>query len=201
MQHSHKIANSAILSRADAPKRTFLAIKIPIEMAATLHKKAEHSLGPVDGLCWVAPQKLHITLTFLGASWPQQLTTLVDCLAQELRNCPAFNCRTGDFCYFPNARKPRVLCLKIHSEALEHLGTLCEQAAASCDFKVDSRKFRPHLTLGRFKKIPNYPPFFNLRSFCVTVNEIHLFESVQTTSGVRYKTLHVFPLRPLALSA
>ncbi len=134
-------------------------------MAATLHKKAEHSLGPVDGLCWVAPQKLHITLTFLGASWPQQLTTLVDCLAQELRNCPAFNCRTGDFCYFPNARKPRVLCLKIHSEALEHLGTLCEQAAASCDFKVDSRKFRPHLTLGRFKKIPNYPPFFNLRSF------------------------------------
>ena len=184
----------------NAPKRTFLAIKIPLELAITLCKRAKCYLGPIDGLSWIAPQQQHITLKFLGNSWPQQLTALVDCLTRDLHSFQRFDCKTGAFLLLPNDRKPRVLSLKIHTEtALTRLANLCEHSAVSCDYIASTREFRPHITLGRFKQTSHYHQFFNLPNLHLSINEMRLLESVNRSSGVYYRTLHIFPLRPCGI--
>ncbi|USE34441.1 RNA 2',3'-cyclic phosphodiesterase [Endozoicomonas sp. SCSIO W0465] len=186
--------------------RAFLAVRLPLELAATLHKKAIHRAGErhVHDLRWVAPQQQHITLKFLGNSYPQQLQQLVADLENDLADYHTFDSMTGCFRFFPNGRTPRVLALEMHSgQELKRLSDICEQAAVQSGFSPETRSFRPHVTLGRFKHPGHvaHSQYFNLPSFRMTVAEVVLLESVSTSIGTRYKTLYVFPLRPLAISA
>ena len=186
--------------------RTFLAVRLPLELAATLHKKALHRAGEdhINDVHWVVPQQQHITLKFLGNSDPNQLTQLVDYLEQDLAGCSVFDSMTGCFRFFPDGHRPRVLALDMHSgQELKRLASVCEGAALQSGFQADRRSFQPHVTLGRFKspRHVNHSHFFNLPSFRMTVAEVVLFQSESTPDGTKYKTLHVFPLRPLAISA
>ncbi|MGI2025914.1 RNA 2',3'-cyclic phosphodiesterase [Endozoicomonas acroporae] len=190
----------------NSPVRAFLAVKLPLELAATLHKKAIHRAGEghVHDLRWVAPQQQHVTLKFLGNSSPQQLQQLISNLENDLADYHTFDSMTGCFRFFPNGRNPRVLALEMHSgQELKRLADICEQAAVQSGFSAETRNFRPHVTLGRFKR-PRYvthSQYFNLPSFRMTVGEVVLLESESTAMGTRYKSLHAFPLLPLAISA
>ncbi|MFK0571658.1 RNA 2',3'-cyclic phosphodiesterase [Endozoicomonas sp.] len=189
-----------------SPIRTFLAVNLPLELAATLHKKAIHRAGEdhVNDLRWVVPQQQHITLKFLGNSYPHQLTQLISYLEQDLSDYRIFDSMTGCFRFFPSGRKPKVLSLEMHSgQELKRLSDICEHAAVQSGFKAETRHFHPHVTLGRFKnpRHVTHSHFFNLPSFKMTVGEVVLLKSETDAEGTRYKTLHVFPLQPLVVSA
>lgn len=190
----------------NASIRTFLAVKLPLELAATLHKKAIHRAGEghVHDMKWVVPQQQHITLKFLGNSYPHQLHQLINCLQNDLADYHTFDSMTGCFRFFPTGRKPRVLALEMHSgQELKRLADICERAAVQSGFSAETRHFRPHVTLGRFKhpRHVTHSQYFNLPSFRMTVGEVVLLESESSSVGTRYKTLHVFPLQPIAISA
>ena len=190
----------------NSPIRAFLAVKLPLELAATLHKKAIHRAGEghVHDLRWVAPQQQHITLKFLGNSHPHQLQQLISNLEKDLADYHTFDSMTGCFRFFPNGRNPRVLALEMHSgQELKRLADICEQSAVQSGFSAETRNFRPHVTLGRFKhpRHVTHSQYFNLPSFRMTVGEVVLLESESTSIGTRYKPIHAFPLQPLAISA
>ena len=182
--------------------RVFLAIRLPLATAAMLNKKARHRAGElIDNLRWVAPQQQHITLRFLGNVSPGQLELLTARFEEALRRNHAFDCLTGHFELFPNARHPRVLALGMHSgQELKRLASVCEQVAVESGFPKEPRYYRPHVTLGRFKecKQVTYSHFYNMSSCRMTVDEIHLIESIPHADGHKYKTLHVFPLQSMA---
>ena len=185
--------------------RVFLAIRLPLSMAATLNKKARHRAGElVDNLRWVAPQQQHITLRFLGDVSSEQLQLLAARFARVLCNNYTFDCLTGQFELFPNARHPRVLALGMHSgQELKRLAAICEQVAVDCGLPREPRYYKPHVTLGRFKGQHHvtHSHFYNLPSSRMTVDEIHLIESVPHAGGTEYKTLNVFPLQLMAQTA
>lgn len=190
----------------EAPVRAFLAVRLPLELAATLHKKALHRAGDdhAHDLRWIVPQKQHITLKFLGNSYPHQLSQLVSCLGQDLSDYRIFDSMTGCFRFFPNGKKPRVLALEMHSgQELKRLADVCENAAIHSGFSAETRNFYPHVTLGRIKnpRHVTHSHYFNLPSLRMTVGEVVLLKSETDSLGTRYKTLHVFPLQPLAISA
>ena len=190
----------------DCPVRAFLAVKLPLELAATLNKKAIHRAGEghIDDLRWVAPQQQHITLKFLGKSYPHQLRQLITNLENDLVDYHTFDSMTGCFRFFPNGQTPRVLALEMHSgQELKRLADICDQAAVQSGFRAETRHFRPHVTLGRFRhpKHVTHSQYFNLPSFRMTVGEVLLLESESTSMGTRYKSLHAFPLQPLVISA
>ncbi|WP_257285296.1 RNA 2',3'-cyclic phosphodiesterase [Endozoicomonas sp. SESOKO1] len=190
----------------NSPVRAFLAVKLPLELAATLHKKAIHRAGEghVHDLRWVAPQQQHITLKFLGNSYPHQLQQLIGNLENDLADYHTFDSMTGCFRFFPNGRIPRVLALEMHSgQELKRLADICERAAVQSGFSAETRSFRPHVTLGRFKhpQHATHSQYFNLPSYRMTVGEVVLLESESTSIGTRYKSLQAFPLLPLAISA
>ena len=185
--------------------RVFLAIRLPLSMAATLNKKARHRAGELEeDLRWVGPQQQHITLRYLGNITPEQLNLLTVRFEEVLRDNFSFDCLTGHFELFPNARHPRVLALGMHSgQELKRLAAVCEEVAVDCGLPREPRYYKPHVTLGRFKghKHVTHSHFYNLPSSRMTVDEIQLIESIPQADGNEYRTLHVFPLQSMAQSA
>ena len=158
----------------------------------------------MDDLRWVAPQQQHITLRFLGNVDPVQQQLLIQRLEQALSCNQAFDCMTGHFEFFPNARNPRALTLGIHSgQELKRLAALCEDIAVETGFTRESRYFRPHVTLGRFKthRHVTHSHFYNLPAYRMTVGEIQLMKSISREGGNEYKTIHVFPLHSIEKTA
>lgn len=185
--------------------RVFLAVRLPLVMAATLNKKARHRAGElVDDLRWVAPQQQHITLRFLGNISPEQLELLIARFEEALCGNHVFDSLTGHFELFPNGRHPKVLALGMHSgQELKRLAAVCEQVAVDCGLPREPRYYKPHVTLGRFKGQHHvtHSHFYNLPSSRMTVDEIHLIKSIPNANGTQYKTLHVFPLQSMAQTA
>lgn len=183
--------------------RAFIAVRLPLDLAATLHKKAQHRAGDVlqHKLRWVVPQQQHITLRFLGECDEAKLENLSTYLEEALSSATAFDAMTGCFEFFPDTNRPRALALNVHSgQQLNGLARICEEGARLCGMRREMRNFRPHVTLARFKQHHHvtHSHFFNMPSFRMQVSEVCLMKSETTSEGTRYKVMKVFPLQPLA---
>ena len=186
--------------------RAFIAVKLPLELAAMLHKKAQHRAGDViqRKLRWVVPQQQHITLRFLGECQQSTLDLISSHLEGALKQVQAFDSMTGCYEFLPDANRPRVLALSMHSgQQLQNLAAICEDGAVRFGLQRERRNFRPHVTLARFKQYHHVSlrQFFNMPSFRMTVTEVALMQSEMTREGTRYKTLKSYPLQPVAISA
>ncbi|WP_062260416.1 RNA 2',3'-cyclic phosphodiesterase [Endozoicomonas arenosclerae] len=186
--------------------RAFIAVRIPLDLAATLHKKAQHRAGDVlqHKLRWMVPQQQHITLRFLGECDEHSLEQFSNYIEESLENVRGFDCMTGCFEFFPDAHRPRALALNIHSgQQLNALSRICEEGARMCGMRREMRNFRPHVTLARFRQHHHvtHSHFFNMPSYRMTVNEVVLMKSETTAEGAQYSVMKVFPLQPLAKTA
>ena len=186
--------------------RAFVAVRLPLELAATLHKKAQNRAG--DALAhkmrWTAPQQQHVTLHFLGECNQHQLEQYSSHLKAAFGRESAFSAMTGRYEVFPNANRPRVLALSMHSgQQLNSLARICEDAAVACGLRQELRNFRPHVTLARFKQHHHVSPrhFFNMPSFRMSICEVVLMQSETGPEGTTYRTLQTYPLQSLAQSA
>ena len=124
--------------------RCFVAAFLPAAVRDTLV-----ALRPaVDGVRWVAPEKYHVTLRFLGeldagaaAFWREA--------AEALDGRFPVECRVVAIDGFPNSRRARVVALSVDS------GGLLEVLADSLPpGGRDARRFRAHVTLGRARRRP-----------------------------------------------
>ncbi len=124
--------------------RCFVAAFLPAAVRDTLV-----ALRPaVDGVRWVAPEKYHVTLRFLGeldagaaAFWREA--------AEALDGRFPVECRVVAIDGFPNSRRARVVALRVDS------GGLLEVLADSLPpGGRDARRFRAHVTLGRARRRP-----------------------------------------------
>lgn len=185
------------------PIRTFLAVRLPLDLAATLYKKTQHRvIGASRNMFdWVAPQQQHVTLKFLGDSSQQQLEALASWLEKRLPEVPSFDCMTGRFDFFPDNGNSRALALHMHSgQQSRKLAMLCEEGAIQAGFAREKRNFRPHVTLARLKddQQMSYTDFFTLPSFIMDVSEVLLMQSHVDGEGSAYRVLHRFSLQPQA---
>ncbi|UYM17018.1 RNA 2',3'-cyclic phosphodiesterase [Endozoicomonas euniceicola] len=189
-----------------ATVRAFVAIKLPLELAAMLHKKARNRAGDalVHKMRWAAPQQQHITLRFLGECTHEQLKQYSAYLESAFSSEHAFSAMTGRYEVFPDTNRPRVLALSMHSgQQLNSLARICEEAAAFCGLRQELRNFRPHVTLARFKQHHHVSPrhFFHMPSFRMSICEVVLMQSETSSDGATYRTLQTFPLQSLVQSA
>ncbi len=179
--------------------RAFLAIRVPGNLALTLHQQAAALF--TAGLRWMTPEQLHITLRFLGNSSKSQLGQIISRLEYDLVNISTFVAHTGRLCVFPSERRPRILALEAEGGlALKRLVGICEHAAVQADFCAETRRFRGHISLGRFrdKHLRPLDALAALPGFSFAVQQIELLESINVQMDGRqmaqYKTLHVFNL-------
>ena len=179
--------------------RAFFAIALEGELrerAAELARELAARPGG-DGVRWVAPENLHITLRFLGNVAAAGIAPLADHAQDALASCAPFALALGAPLAFPSPRKPKVIVLGAEPEAtLAELAARLEKIAVEHGIAPEARAFRAHLTLGRVRarRIPALAAPALAGS--LLVREVVLFRSDLAQGGAHYS-----PLATLALGA
>lgn len=130
--------------------RLFTGIALPGEISGNLSRLLDY-LRPFAHIRWSAPYNLHITMKFIG-EWPEErLDELLRAL-RSLSSLHAMQLALTGLGWLPKAHSPRVLfCGVSPREELAELAARTEDALAPLGVERESRKFTPHLTLGRVR--------------------------------------------------
>ncbi len=175
--------------------RLFVGLSLPPLLAQQLALLG----GGIEGARWEAPEKLHLTLRYLGSVDGGQRAELDECL-RSVRSSP-FALTIRGCGHFPPRGEPRSLWLGLEdSPALMDLHDQLEGALRSAGFEPDVRGFVPHITLARLKRSPSKkvaawlgmhalwdaPPF--------EVESFTLYSSILNQAGSKYTPETVYPL-------
>jgi len=134
--------------------RTFIAIELPEATRRELQGMVEHLRRSGIRASWVRPDRMHLTLRFLGEIDDDQAGIAGEFLAKGCSGISAFECAVQGAGAFPDVRHPSVIWAGVGplEGGLSEVQTVAEKAAASIDLKPENRPFRPHLTLGRIRR-------------------------------------------------
>ncbi|MGH1347495.1 MAG: RNA 2',3'-cyclic phosphodiesterase [Nannocystales bacterium] len=175
--------------------RLFVGLPLPPMLAQQLALLG----GGIEGARWEAPEKLHLTLRYLGDVDGGQRAALDECLRSV--RAPSFSLTVRGCGHFPPRGEPRSLWLGLaDSPALQRLHDQLESAIRSAGFEADARGFVPHITLARLKRSPSKkvaawlgmhalwdaPPF--------EVESFTLYSSILRATGSRYTPEAHYPL-------
>jgi RNA 2',3'-cyclic 3'-phosphodiesterase len=184
--------------------RLFLAV----DFAQDLRRALREATAPLRTLLpdagWVAEDRLHLTLKFLG----EQPESLIQPLAVAMNGIAARHwpvpMRLGGVGAFPNLRRPRVIWVGIAPTAkLELLQNDVEESCATLGLEVEGKPFRPHLTIGRLRGTEDRAAVRELAGVAreirfradTIISTIELVHSTLTPDGPRYAHLASAPLR------
>lgn len=141
---------------------------------------------------WVRPESLHLTLRFLGEIPTTGVSGLLQALTARMRDVEPFACALGGLALFPSASRPRVVAAQVTEERLlTGLAVAVEEAVTAAGYPAETRNFRAHVTLGRFRrgKRRGLEITATLQQVPVAVHDIVLFRSVLGPGGARYTEL------------
>lgn len=167
-------------------KRMFIAIEIKNNKALADLIASYRSTLAGEKIRWVDTSGMHLTLAFLGDIDEQQQEEAAKVLRQTAHGFEPFTIEFTGAGLFRDLRRPRVLWLGIEAG-----DTLYEMRSELCrrlreEGLLDEEKpFRPHLTLGRMKRIENRERLSDLLSEPggnnlppQHVSEVILYESI-----------------------
>lgn len=185
-------------SRPEArPLRLFIAFDVP-EDALDVVERAEAPLRELYPRGrWVPRQNRHVTLRFLGASWPRLVEWVREAIGAAAADAEPIRTRIAGLGAFPNGRRARVLWAGLEDPdgRLVRLAGLLDRALAR-EFAPEKRAFTPHLTLARFQ-----PPVAleeldaaDAGSEPFVVDHIALYRSHLRRPAPVYEPLGSFPL-------
>jgi 2'-5' RNA ligase len=176
--------------------RLFVAIDLPNEIKDRLGRLC----SGLSGAKWVKRQQMHLTLRFIGEVDHHQAEAIKAALGAIQQ--PPFEFRLKGVGQFPTRGKPRVLWVGVQAPpALNTLYQDIETRLRALNLPPDDHAFSPHITLARFKTLPNPE---NMRQYTnhheafatesIPVGSFILFSSQLSSSGSVYRQEAVYPL-------
>jgi len=184
--------------------RSFIAIPIDQDAHNELQQLQDRLHKSDADVKWMNPEKIHLTLKFLGNIDAQQIEAIKSSLSKTTPLNKPFYIHLSKVGAFPKISYPRVVWVGI-DEGQEECQTLqksVEGAIEGLGFDKEARTFTAHLTLGRVRTGKNKSQLidclekerdFNSKAK-VPVNKIILFQSTLTQKGSIYTPLGEFPL-------
>jgi 2'-5' RNA ligase len=177
--------------------RLFVALTLPESVRQRLSGLA----NGLPGARWVKPENLHLTLRFLGEVDNVTAADVDDALAKI--HSPGFDLSLNGIGHFGEGRKLRALWVGVDASAeLMRLQEKIEQALIRAGLPPEARKFKPHVTLARFKSHPGarlqaYLAEHNLlRAGPIAVQSFELYSSFTSADGAIYRVEASYPLEP-----
>ena len=175
--------------------RTFVAVFPPQRVREALFRAAR-DLPASKAFRLIGPQKLHLTLKFLGNVAEDDLGRVSQALEQLRGRHEPFEVSTSGFGAFPSERRARILWAGLGegSGTLRAVAQSVEDLLEPAGFEREQRPYVPHLTLGRARgrqaklddaSLP--PPALRF-----TVSGVDLVESVPGEGGVTYSVLETY---------
>ncbi|MCX8044682.1 MAG: RNA 2',3'-cyclic phosphodiesterase [Desulfobacterota bacterium] len=132
--------------------RTFIALDIPDWVRGQVGRLQQHLMRCCQGVRWVKPEHMHLTLKFLGPTRPEQIDRIKTLLIETVRGVAPFVFDIAGLGAFPNTKNPKVIWAGIAAD--EHLVSFqarLETGLEKLGFQKEKRTFSPHLTLGRVR--------------------------------------------------
>ncbi len=175
--------------------RLFVAISLPDDLRDSLSGLA----CGLPGARWVAPDNLHLTLRFIGEVDGDEAED-IDAALSGIR-CQRFPLTLAGVGDFGDDRRLRSVWVGVEAnETLERLQSKIEQALQRAGQPPEKRKFKPHVTLARFKSHPGdrLKDYFSqqalFRAPPFEVAEFTLFSSYLSHEGAIYSAEAIYPL-------
>lgn len=138
---------------AEGSQRLFIAVPLPPEPLEACRRLLEtvRRAGPARGVRWVRTENLHLTLRFLGATDPDQVSPIEDAIRAAVARRTPFPVELAGAGSFPAARRPRALWIGIEQgvDELTQLARQVDAALVPIGLEPETRPFRAHLTVAR----------------------------------------------------
>jgi 2'-5' RNA ligase len=184
--------------------RLFVALDLPQPVRQRFAGLIARLRKEFPGARWVRPERIHVTLKFIGHAEHKDLESISTALA-AVRSDLAVEADFRGLRFFPNEQRPRVLFCGV--EASANLAVLAGDVSRALEpqgIASEPREFVPHLTLARLD--PGKIPAAELQRLVRVASEpgsegfgsareteFYLFESLLKSTGAEYKKLRVFP--------
>jgi 2'-5' RNA ligase len=178
------------------PLRLFVAAEVPEQVLAAVGEAVALLRDRFPKARWVPTQNQHVTLKFLGSTYPRLVEWVTETISGVARAHGTFATRVEGLGAFPNARRARVLWA-----GLDDVGGGFERIASDLDealsreFKPEKRPFTPHLTVARFDPSVGLEPLEAVfESAPFEIDRIVLFRSHLRRPAPVYEPLATYPL-------
>lgn len=179
------------------PLRLFVAVEIPEGAKDAVEEAFSPWREAFPKARWVPRENLHVTLKFLGRTWPRLTDWVPAQVEAATADVPRFTARLRGVGSFPSAKRGRALWAGFEdTDEIAELAAEIE-AALSDEFPAERRPFHPHLTVARSDPPLKLPVAYNgteLESDEWDVDHVVLFRSHLGRPAPRYEPLARFPL-------
>jgi RNA 2',3'-cyclic 3'-phosphodiesterase len=170
--------------------RLFVAIELPEDIRRQL-VRVQDSLREVIDAKWVRAEQMHLTLKFLGETADEELPGVVEAL-KSVRFGAVELWTEGVVCFPPHGAV-RIVAMGL-GDRDDRCAMLAEEIDRVCHevgFKLEGRKWKPHVTVGRVKSRVAGPARAAATSISVArreffVDDFALIESRLDRSGPEY---------------
>ncbi len=140
-------------SRPEArPLRLFVAVDVPEPVKDVIEAATAPWRERFPRAKWVPRQNWHVTLKFLGSTWPRLVGWVQASIAGVAAKAEPLESRATGLGAFQSARRARVLWagLEDPGERLARISAALDDALAK-EFPGEKRGFTAHLTIARFE--------------------------------------------------
>ncbi|MGM0874965.1 MAG: RNA 2',3'-cyclic phosphodiesterase [Bacillota bacterium] len=181
----------------------FIAVPIGKDQKRMIQDWLAHKKDNLPFQSWVHHEDYHITLAFLGnVDSNDQLHQLSDRVKEIVEKRSPIELSLKGIDVFGKKDSPRIFWAGIEDSSPLHY--LQKQVFLACEdtgFTLDSKPFRPHITLARrwksenpFVKPEEFQQAFQDEKQSFIVKNIHLFRT-HLDRVPKYETVEVFPLQ------
>ena len=184
--------------------RSFLAFELPVDIKKIIMAVSKDVKRQPLNVRWVKVDNIHITTVFMGDVQEDQIGPIQAVVKDVCRGYGPFSIAIKGIGVFGSRRNPRVLWIGLE-------GTIDRMACFKDDLqkglrpfgiKEEKRRFKPHLTLGRFRKGTRtgtrlnelLAKYHDLTSPDCIIKELFLFKSDLRPGGAIYSKLNEWPL-------
>jgi RNA 2',3'-cyclic 3'-phosphodiesterase len=192
--------------RAARPEARPVRLFAAVDLSDAARLAAEAAIEPwrdrFPRARWVKPENWHITVKFLGRTWPRLVDWVHEMCGEAAAGIRPFRLGLEGLGVFPGLTRARVLWVGLEDPE----GGLSALAAALEDrlgreFPPEKRPFSAHLTVARFNPpVPMREHGAELEATTIgarafRIGELVLYRSHLSPRGARYEPLERFPLR------
>lgn len=172
---------------------------VGLELPSRVKQQLVLACHGVIGARWQTEEQLHVTLRFIGDVDPPKAED-IDAALSAVRAAP-FSIRLKTVGIYGEMRKPRVLWAGIEPQAaICHLHDKVESAMVRLGLPPEKRKYKPHVTLARFKsgRPRRLEDYLAAHDDFVTetfeVSDFVLYRSHLSQHGAAYEAVARYPL-------
>jgi 2'-5' RNA ligase len=182
------------------PLRLFVAVDIPDAIKETVAGGVEPFRDRIPGARWTNRSGWHITLKFLGSTWPRLVETVEEAVRSTALATPVFDSALTAIGAFPSATRARVLWVGLEDDR-DRFGPIVRSLHLLLEdhFVPEKRGYTPHLTLARLQPPRNLAEFapelsgFPMASSRFPIDRLVLYRSHLSPAGARYEPLMTAP--------